>query len=43
MSKLLTFTCGEDLFRQLKKLSDLVNDLDYEEASELASSIRKSI
>ena len=38
--KLLTYECDKELSEQLINLSTLVNDLDYDEASDLASRIK---
>jgi len=40
IKKLLTYECGKELSEQLIKLSEYVNDLDYDEAAELAASLK---
>jgi len=43
MNKLLTYECDKELSDALNKLSELVNDLDYDEASELASGLKEKL
>ena len=43
MKKLLTYDCGKELSEELIKLSELVNDLDYDEAAALAEDIRARV
>lgn len=41
--KLFTYECDKELSDRLTRLSELVNDLDYDEAGELAAAIIKSL
>ncbi|WP_026503830.1 hypothetical protein [Butyrivibrio sp. NC3005] len=41
--KLLTYQCDKEFYEKLKQLSDLVNELDYDEARTLANKIKKSV
>ena len=41
--KLLTYECDKELNDRLTRLSELVNDLDYDEAGELAAVIQESL
>ncbi|MBR6307402.1 MAG: Hpt domain-containing protein [Lachnospiraceae bacterium] len=41
--KLLTYECGKELSDRLVKLSELVDNLDYDEASALAAEIKKML
>ena len=41
--KLLTYQCDKEFYEKLKQLSDLVNELDYNEAKDLAGKIKKSM
>ena len=43
MKKLLTYECDKELSDRLARLSELVNDLDYDEAGELAGVIIESL
>ncbi len=43
IKKLLTFDCDKELADSISKLAELVNDLDYDEASALAASIKVRI
>ncbi len=43
MKKLLAYECGKELSDNLLRLSELVNDLEYDEASELAGALKITI
>ena len=43
IKKLLTYKCDKELSDRLNRLSELVEDLDYDEAAELASEIKDGL
>ena len=43
MKKLLTYECDKELSDRLTRLSVLVNDLDYDEAAEMASDMKNTL
>ena len=43
IKKLLTYECDKELSDRLNRLSELVNDLDYDEAAGLAAEIKDGL